>query len=68
LNDVSMNGAAIASYVRAAAALTGMPLSNERAAAVATVFARLGAFAADLEALVLSDDVEIASAAAVAER
>ncbi len=53
-----------ASYVDAAAALTGMPLGAARAAAVARVVARLADFAADLEAFELGDDVEIAGAVA----
>jgi hypothetical protein len=53
---------ALAAYVDAAAGLTEMPLTDERAAAVAVVLARIAGFAADLDAFALGDDVDIAGA------
>ena len=52
--------ASIAAYVDASAGLLGMPLSAERRSAVVTAFARLSAFAADVAAVPLADDVELA--------
>ena len=45
----------IVAYVRAAAALHGMPLSAEREALVVDVMERLRLFAADLNAFPLDD-------------
>lgn len=51
---------ACAAYVGAAAELTHMPLSLERARSVAVVMERIASFAADLRAFPLADDIEIA--------
>lgn len=50
--------ASVAAYVRAAAALHGMPLSSEREPLVVAVVERLAAFAADVAAFTLPDEVE----------
>jgi hypothetical protein len=50
----------IAAFVDASAALHAMPLGDERRAAVIAVMSRLAAFAADVAAVPLGDDVEIA--------
>ncbi len=52
--------AALAAYVDANAAALGMPLSAERRAGVIAAMARLAAFAADVGAVELSNDVEVA--------
>jgi len=49
-----------AAYVRAASALTGMPLDADHVQAVATALTRIAGFAANIEAFALADDVEIA--------
>jgi hypothetical protein len=50
----------LAAFVDSAAALTGMPLDDERRAAVVQVVGRIAAFAADLGACSIARDVEIA--------
>jgi len=50
----------LAAYVRAASALTDMPLDADRVQAVATALTRVAGFAANIEAFALADDVEIA--------
>jgi hypothetical protein len=49
-----------AAYVDAAAAAQGMPLSAEHRTGVIAATARLAAFAADVAAVELSGDVEVA--------
>jgi hypothetical protein len=56
--------ATLRAFVDASARLTSMPLSEERARATATVMVRIDAFATDLGAFELADDVEIAGFAA----
>jgi hypothetical protein len=50
----------LAAFVDSAAAMTGMPLDDERRAAVAQVVARIAAFAANLDDCPIPRDVEIA--------
>jgi hypothetical protein len=50
----------VAAHVDAAAALLAMPLDAERRLAVIAATTRLAAFAADVAAVELSDDVAIA--------
>ncbi len=50
--------AALAAYVRAAAALAGMPIPVEREALVVENMERLAHFAADLHTAPLADDDE----------
>jgi hypothetical protein len=52
--------ASVAAHVDASAALLGMPLAGERRAAVITAMSRLAAFAADVAAVPLEIEVEIA--------
>jgi hypothetical protein len=52
--------AAVAAQVDAAAALLAMPLNAERRLAVIVAMTRLAAFAADVAAVELADDVAIA--------
>jgi hypothetical protein len=56
-DDVAFDAPA---YVDAAAALLAMPLDGERRANVVTAIERLAAFAADIAAVDLGNDVEIA--------
>jgi hypothetical protein len=51
---------AVGAYVDAAATALGMPLNGERRAAVIAAMTRLAAFAGDVAAVELADDVEIA--------
>jgi hypothetical protein len=53
-------GDALARYVDAAADVTGLTLSAQRLQAVAEVMTRVAAFALDLGAFELADDVEVA--------
>jgi Protein of unknown function (DUF4089) len=52
--------ALVAAHVDTAAALLGMPLDDARRAGVIAAMSRLAAFAADIAAVPLADDVEIA--------
>jgi hypothetical protein len=52
--------ASLAAHVDASAALLGMPLAGERRASVIAAMSRLAAFAADVVAVPLGDEVEIA--------
>ncbi len=52
--------AAISAYVDAAAAVLEMPLDAERRTAVIAAMTRLAAFAADVTAVELAGEVEIA--------
>jgi hypothetical protein len=54
------DAAPVAAYVDAAAAALGMPLNAERRAGVSAAMARLASFAADVAAVELADDIEIA--------
>ncbi len=50
----------VAAYVETAAQFTAMPLKGERFAAVTAVMKRIALFAADVAAVELANDVEIA--------
>jgi hypothetical protein len=52
--------AAVAAYVDAAAAALAMPLDAERRAGVIAAMTRLASFAADVAAVELANDIEIA--------
>lgn len=51
---------AVATYIEAAAALSGMPLDAEHRAGAIVAMTRLAAFAADVATVDLGNDVEIA--------
>lgn len=53
------NPAGIATYVDAAAAISGIQLDDERRAAVVAVMMRIATFAADLDELELPLEAEI---------
>jgi hypothetical protein len=57
---MSDDDAALAAYVDAAAALLAMPLDAEHRAATIAVMSRLAAFSADIAAVQLGPDIEIA--------
>jgi hypothetical protein len=58
-SDMVDDPAVIAAHVDAAAALLAMPLDDARRAAVIVAMTRIAAFARDVAAVPLGDDVEI---------
>jgi len=54
------DAAAVAAYVDAAAVALGMPLAPQHRAGVIAAMSRLAAFAGDVAAVELSDEVEVA--------